>query len=157
MSPARTSVTVRPVSAFRGTITVPGDKSISHRYALIAALARGRSIIGNYAPGADCASTLDCLRALGVRIERPDAASVAIDGRGLRGLERPGGPLDTRNSGTTMRLLAGILAAHPFESVLVGDESLSRRPMRRVIEPLARMGADLSAAAGDRPPLRIRG
>lgn len=157
MSPARASVTVRPVSAFRGTITVPGDKSISHRYALIAALARGRSIIGNYAPGADCASTLDCLRALGVRIERPDATSVAVDGRGLRGLERPGDPLDTRNSGTTMRLLAGILAAHPFESVLVGDESLSRRPMRRVIEPLARMGADLSAAEGDRPPLRIRG
>jgi 3-phosphoshikimate 1-carboxyvinyltransferase len=147
-------VVARPASAVRGTLRVPGDKSISHRYALLAALASGRSIIGNYAPGADCASTLACLAALGVAI-RPTGgrSAVTIDGRGLRGLVAPAAPLDCGNSGSTMRMLAGVVAAHRFRCVLAGDRSLSRRPMRRVIEPLTRMGARLEAGEEGRPPL----
>jgi 3-phosphoshikimate 1-carboxyvinyltransferase len=154
---------VRPASAIRGLLRVPGDKSISHRYALLAALADGESTIANYAPGADCASTLDCLTALGAGvIRRPAAvagigATVTIDGRGLRGLLAPSAALDCGNSGTTMRLLAGVLAAHPFSATLAGDPSLSRRPMRRVMTPLARMGAIIDAGPGDRPPLTIHG
>ena len=155
-------VVVRPADRVRGTLRVPGDKSISHRYALLAALARGRSSITNYAPGADCASTLECLRALGVHIERPasgagDPSRVVIDGRGLRGLAPASAPLDCGNSGSTMRMLAGVVAAHTFSSTLMGDPSLSRRPMRRVMEPLSRMGARFEAAPGDRPPLVIHG
>ncbi|MEW6319929.1 MAG: 3-phosphoshikimate 1-carboxyvinyltransferase [Acidobacteriota bacterium] len=155
-------VTVHPASRVRGCLRVPGDKSISHRYALLAALADGRSTIANYAPGADCASTLACLAALGVAVTRQaDAAGaaprVAIEGRGLRGLAPTAEPLDCGNSGTTMRMLAGVLAAHPFPSRLVGDPSLSRRPMRRVVEPLARMGARLETGDGGRPPLVVHG
>jgi 3-phosphoshikimate 1-carboxyvinyltransferase len=137
-------------------LRVPGDKSISHRYALVAALADGRSRLSGYAPGADCGSTLACLQGLGVRISR-EAAAIHIEGRGLGGLAQPTGPLDAGNSGTTMRLLAGILAAHPFEATLVGDDSLSRRPMRRVAEPLARMGARVTTGPDGRPPLRLQG
>jgi 3-phosphoshikimate 1-carboxyvinyltransferase len=154
---------VKPASALRGVLRVPGDKSISHRYALLAALAEGESTIANYAPGADCTSTLACVEALGVDVIRgpsPNGATagpLTIRGRGHRGLAAPRAPLDCGNSGTTMRLLAGILAAHPFAATLIGDASLSRRPMRRVMTPLSRMGATLEAAAGDRPPLTIRG
>ena len=153
------SVVVHPTARVRGRVQVPGDKSISHRYALLAALAEGRSTIGGYAPGADCASTLGCLRALGVRVEgpaAPDGATVIIEGRGLRGLAPPAGPLDAGNSGTTLRLLSGALAGHPFTSVVTGDGSLRRRPMRRIIEPLSRMGARVTGD-GDRPPLTIAG
>jgi 3-phosphoshikimate 1-carboxyvinyltransferase len=141
---------------------VPGDKSISHRYALLAALASGRSTLNNYAPGADCASTLSCLSALGVPITRGAATAqgpgpVLVDGRGLRGLQAPGAALDCGNSGSTMRMLAGVLAAHGFTSTLAGDPSLSRRPMRRVIEPLTRMGAGFDSGPDGRPPLVIRG
>jgi 3-phosphoshikimate 1-carboxyvinyltransferase len=142
---------------------VPGDKSISHRFALLAALADGRSTIANYAPGADCASTLSCVAALGAIVSRSAARDedepplVAIEGRGLRGLRAAPEPLDCGNSGSTMRMLSGVLAGHPFLSTLIGDASLSRRPMRRVIGPLARMGAELTAGPGDRPPLTIRG
>jgi 3-phosphoshikimate 1-carboxyvinyltransferase len=111
--------------------------------------------IAGYSTGADCAATLDCLRALGASVRLAGDTVVEITGRGPRGLIQPDGPLDARNSGTTMRLLAGVLAAHPIQTVLVGDASLSRRPMRRVIEPLALMGARISAGDGDRPPLRI--
>ncbi|HSL21590.1 MAG TPA: 3-phosphoshikimate 1-carboxyvinyltransferase [Vicinamibacterales bacterium] len=151
--------TIHPATRLRGRIEVPGDKSISHRYAILAALAEGTSRLAGYAPGADCAATLACLEALGVSVRRgaPDAGALEIDGRGPRGLRAPSAPLDARNSGTTMRLLAGVLAAHPFESILEGDASLSRRPMRRVIEPLSLMGANVSGTAQDRPPLRIRG
>ncbi len=134
---------------------MPGDKSVSHRYALLAALADGTSQVTGYAPGADCAATLACLHALGASVRVTAETTVEVTGRGPRGLAPPAGVLDARNSGTTMRLLAGVLAAHPFDTVIVGDASLSRRPMRRVIEPLARMGARLSAGEGDRPPLRI--
>ncbi len=143
----------------RGRLRVPGDKSISHRYALLAALADGISRIEGYLPGADCLATLACLEALGVEIGRTrtgDVLTVVVEGRGVRGLRTPAGALDAGNSGTSMRLLAGMLAAHPFRSVLTGDASLSRRPMRRVIEPLTLMGASIASDHG-RPPLTIDG
>src|SRR5579872_7314082 len=127
------------VSRLTGTVRVPGDKSISHRYAMFAAIADGVSRLDGYAPGADCAATLACLERLGVRVDR--GPRISIEGRGLRGLRAPQGALDAANSGTSIRLFSGLLAAHPFTSVIGGDESLSRRPMRRVIDPLARMGA----------------
>ena len=127
------------VTRVAGRLRVPGDKSISHRYAMLAAIADGTSRLTGYAPGADCAATLACLEALGVRITRA-AGTITIEGLGLGGLRAPAGPLDAANSGTSMRLLAGLLAPHPFRTVIGGDASLSRRPMRRVIEPLTRDG-----------------
>jgi 3-phosphoshikimate 1-carboxyvinyltransferase len=147
---------VRPARRAAGRLHVPGDKSISHRYALFGALADGPTRIHGYSGGADCAATLSCLRALGVPIERAAPGEIAISGRGLGGLRPAPGPVDAANSGTTMRLLAGIAAGHPFRTVIVGDESLSRRPMRRVIEPLTRMGATITAEGG-KPPLTIDG
>src|SRR5262245_28590690 len=117
---------VTPAARAAGSVRVPGDKSISHRYALLAALADGQSVVEGYSPGADCAATLGCLRALGVSI-RADGATVTIDGRGLRGLEPSDTPVDAANSGTTLRLLAGIVSAHRFRTVLTGDASLRRR------------------------------
>jgi 3-phosphoshikimate 1-carboxyvinyltransferase len=139
----------------RGRIRVPGDKAISHRYAILAALASGPSRLSNYAPGADCHSTLACLRALGVGITE-DGTNVTVMGRGMGRLGRPSTPLDAGNSGTTMRMMAGVLAAHPFATTMIGDESLSRRPMRRVIEPLGIMGCRIESTEG-RPPLTIHG
>jgi 3-phosphoshikimate 1-carboxyvinyltransferase len=139
-----------------GAVQFPGDKSISHRYAMLAAIAEGPSEIHCYSSSADCQSTLDCLKALGVKIERKDNV-VKIEGVGLAGLRAPSRPLDAGNSGSTMRMLAGVLAGQPFRSVLVGDASLSRRPMKRVAEPLTRMGARIKTAEGDRPPLEIEG
>jgi 3-phosphoshikimate 1-carboxyvinyltransferase len=121
---------------------------------MLAAIADGRSVLSGYAPGADCAATLSCLEALGARITRGTA--IGIEGVGPAGLQAPDRPLDAANSGTSMRLLTGILAAQPFRTVIIGDASLSRRPMRRVIEPLTRMGATIHAADG-RPPLTIDG
>ena len=156
--PTGSQVVVQPATRIAGTIRVPGDKSISHRYALLAGLASGRSTLHNYAPGADCASTLQCLGAMGVEVHRADlAATIIVEGRGPRGLTPPGQPLDCGNSGSTMRMLAGVVAAHPFTSTLIGDGSLSRRPMRRVMDPLSRMGARIEATNGDRPPLTIHG
>lgn len=146
---------VAPARRLQGTVHLPGDKSISHRYALLGALADGVTTLTRYAPGADCASTLRVLAQLGADITR-DGTRVRIEGRGLRGLLPPDEPLDCGNSGTTMRMLTGILAAHPFDATLTGDASLSRRPMRRVIVPLQQMGATISAAQ-DRPPLHIGG
>ena len=156
-------VAVSPALRVAGVLRVPGDKSISHRYALLAAIADGRSTIANYAPGADCASTLACVGDLGAVVSRTPARAgdeppiVTIDGRGLRGLRAASGPLDCGNSGSTMRMLAGVVAAHPFLSTLLGDASLSRRPMRRIIGPLTQMGAVVTAGPGDRPPVAIRG
>ena len=135
---------------------MPGDKSISHRYAMLAALAPGRSRFDNFAPGADCASTLACVRNLGCTVTRDEKGAVTIDGLGAQ-LRAANQPLDCGNSGSTMRMLSGILAAQPFTSELVGDESLSRRPMKRIIEPLTQMGAKINATNGDRAPLRIEG
>jgi 3-phosphoshikimate 1-carboxyvinyltransferase len=142
------------VSRLAGTVRVPGDKSISHRYAMFAAIADGVSRLDGYAPGADCAATLACLERLGVRIQR--GPRIIIEGRGVRGFKPPAEPLDAANSGTSMRLLSGLLAAHPFTTVIGGDESLSRRPMRRVIDPLTSMGAAIESN-DSRPPLTIRG
>jgi 3-phosphoshikimate 1-carboxyvinyltransferase len=159
MAPSQT-VMVQPTSRVRGRVRPPGDKSISHRYALFAAIADGTSSISGYSTGGDCASTLACLRALGVAIEQTgrDEAGLGlrIYGRGLGGLQQAPSVLDCGNSGTTMRLLSGILAAHPFTSEVTGDESLRRRPMRRIIVPLERMGARIRSQEG-RPPLAIEG
>jgi 3-phosphoshikimate 1-carboxyvinyltransferase len=149
------AATVDPARHVRGRIRVPGDKSISHRYALLAALANGTSRLSNYSRGADCLSTLECLRGLGVDIA-DNSTTITLIGRGLGRLGSPSGPLDAGNSGTTMRLMAGVLGGHRFTSVLTGDASLSRRPMRRVMEPLGRMGATIEAVDGH-PPLTIRG
>jgi 3-phosphoshikimate 1-carboxyvinyltransferase len=146
---------VQPAKRLAGVIRVPGDKSISHRYAMLAALADGVSTIHGYSSGADCAATLRCLAGLGVPI-RQDGPALRVEGRGLLGLTAPAARLNAANSGTTMRLLSGIVAAHPFRTVLEGDDSLSRRPMRRVIEPLTRMGATIASRDGH-PPLTIDG
>ena len=159
------TATVKPARRVRGRLHLPGDKSISHRYALLAALADGPSVIAHYSSGADCAATLECLRGLGVRIDRrvelglassAPEIQVCIGGRGIRGLVAPEKPLNAQNSGTTMRLLSGIVAAHRFTTTMIGDASLSRRPMRRVIEPLQRMGAHIRST-DHRPPLTITG
>jgi len=147
---------VRPGKGVRGSVSLPGDKSISHRYAMLAGIAEGASRIENYSTGADCASTLGCMRALGVVWERKDASSVVeVQGRGLA-LAAPHVALDCGNSGSTMRMLSGIVAGQKFSSEMTGDESLSRRPMARVINPLTAMGARIESVEG-RPPLRIEG
>lgn len=149
------TVTVMPTARAAGHLTVPGDKSISHRYAMLAALAEGTSVLHGYLPGADCLATLACVRALGADVAR-DGDRVRIEGCGLDGLRAPASALDAMNSGTTMRLMTGILAAQPFRSVFIGDESLSRRPMDRIIVPLQQMGAHIDSTGG-RPPLTIHG
>src|SRR5206468_2814428 len=133
------AITIAPRSSASGRVRVPGDKSISHRYALLAAIADGESAISGYSPGADCAATLECLRGLGVAIRRTGASSMTIVGRGVGGLRAPASDLDAVNSGTTMRLLSGIAAGHSFRSVITGDASLQLRPMRRSIDPLVRL------------------
>src|SRR6185369_454573 len=145
-----------PASAITGAITLPGDKSISHRYAMISAIADGESRIHNYSTGADCHSTLGCVRSLGIEIEE-DGTEVVIHGRGLDGLRAPAADLDAGNSGSTIRMLSGILAAQPFSTRIFGDESLSRRPMQRIMRPLAEMGAEIRAREDKFPPLEIHG
>lgn len=147
---------LKPSRRLEGVVRLPGDKSISHRYALLASIAEGRSVLDNYSSGADCHSTLACLRALGVPVEVSGRA-VAIEGRGLHGFVPPAAELDAGNSGSTIRMLSGLLAGAPFTSRLAGDESLSRRPMQRIMTPLAQMGAKLSARDGKYPPLTIAG
>jgi len=150
-------VMVRPARNVRGTVGLPGDKSISHRYAMLAALADGSSRLENYSTGADCASTLGCLRSLGLKWIRKDGAENVIEmqGTGLS-LTAPSDVLDCGNSGSTIRMLSGIVAGQKFASEMAGDESLSRRPMERVIAPLTAMGAQVKSQNG-RPPLRITG
>ena len=147
---------IRPASAISGSLSLPGDKSISHRYALIGAIAEGDTHVANFSTGADCHSTLSCIRALGIDVEE-HGREVLIHGKGLDGLRPPANDLDAGNSGSTIRMLSGILAGQPFESSIFGDESLSRRPMQRVMKPLGQMGARISARDGQFPPLRIEG
>src|SRR5579863_4340046 len=147
---------ISPASSISGAISLPGDKSISHRYAMIAAVAEGETRIHNYSTGADCHSTLGCVAALGVDVEGFGTEFV-IRGKGLDGLRRPAADLDAGNSGSTIRMLSGILAAQPFQSRIFGDESLSRRPMQRIMKPLEEMGAHLRAREDKFPPLRIEG
>src|SRR5579863_458728 len=146
---------VRPARSIAGALRLPGDKSISHRYAMLAAIAEGTTRLENFSTGADCTSTLSCLAALGVELERKENG-VLIHGCGPK-LQPPKSLLDCGNSGSTMRMLSGILAGQEFSGELVGDESLSRRPMARIIAPLRAMGARIAANDGDRPPLRITG
>ncbi|MFA9462338.1 3-phosphoshikimate 1-carboxyvinyltransferase [Thiohalorhabdus methylotrophus] len=140
----------------QGTVQVAGDKSISHRAIMIGALADGVTRVEGFLAGEDCLATLAAFRSMGVRIEGPDAGRVTIHGVGREGLRAPEAPLDMGNSGTSMRLLAGLLAAQPFPSELTGDESLRRRPMGRVVSPLTSMGGQVAALGEEgRPPLRI--
>lgn len=148
--------TISPASCISGTVILPGDKSISHRYAMLAAIAEGTSTIENYSSGADCQSTLGAVEALGVKVER-DGRTVTVHGSGLDGLRKPAEPLDAGNSGSTIRMLSGILAAQKFQSRIGGDESLSRRPMERIMRPLAQMGARIQARDGRFPPLELDG
>jgi len=147
---------ISPARAISGPVELPGDKSISHRYAMLAALANGVSRIEHFSPAADCRSTLDCLKRLGAGVEQ-SGSTVKIKGAGLRGLRQSRRDLDAGNSGTTMRLLAGILAGQSFNSTITGDESLRRRPMRRIIDPLTQMGAEIRARDAGLAPLEIHG
>ena len=141
----------------RGSLVISGDKSISHRAVMFGSLATGTTEIEGFLPGEDCLSTIRCFRSMGVRIEQR-GSSVTILGRGLRELMPPAEALDCGNSGTTTRLLSGVLAAQRFSSVLTGDASIQRRPMKRVITPLCAMGADIKSISGnDCAPLSIRG
>ena len=143
--------------ALGGELRVPGDKSISHRAVMFAALADGVSTVRGFLEGEDTRATARAFATMGVRIEQPSASERIVHGVGLHGLRAPATAIDCGNAGTGMRLLTGILAGQAFDSTLTGDESLSRRPMRRVIEPLARMGAQIDAQDGGLPPLRVHG
>lgn len=149
---------IHPAAELYGTVAIPGDKSISHRAAMFAALAEGRSHVRNFLPGGDCRATLGVLRLLGVPIEEVSPTELFIEGVGLRGLQEPAGVLDCVNSGTTMRLMAGLLAGQPFFSVLTGSAQLVKRPMGRVVEPLRQMGAQIwGRQGGQLAPLAIQG
>jgi len=146
--------TVFPARAIDGIVTLPGDKSISHRYGMIAAIAEGKSSIANYATGADCQSTLACMQALGAKVERQADGITVIEGGALR---EPAGDLDAGNSGTITRMLTGILAGQSFTSRIIGDESVSGRPVDRVTKPLTTMGANIELRDGRYPPIVIHG
>src|SRR6202171_5773574 len=150
------NVIVRPARAVSGVVRIPGDKSISHRYAMLAAIAEGTSRFQNFSAARDCSSTLDCVSKLGCEWKRLEDGAIEVSGGGPR-LNAPAEVLDCGTSGSTMRMLSGILAGQPFTSELRGDESLSRRPMARIMRPLAEMGARIEAAEGGRPPLKIHG
>jgi len=147
----------RAGAPLRGTLAIPGDKSVSHRAVMFAALADGTSRIDGFLEGEDTRATAAIFARLGVRIETPSPSRRIVHGVGIDGLRAPDGPLDCGNAGTGMRLLAGLLAAQRFDSMLVGDASLSKRPMRRVTVPLAKMGARIDTEEGGVPPLRIHG
>lgn len=147
---------IHPVSHLSGTVTVPGDKSISHRAVMFGAIAKGTTKITNFLPGADCLATIECFRRMGIVITR-EGTSVTVHGRGLHGLSAPDTPLDVGNSGTTTRLISGILSGQPFETVLSGDASLNSRPMGRIMKPLSQMGASITSINENNcAPLKIR-
>lgn len=156
----QTTVVVRPAKDVRGVVRIPGDKSVSHRYAMLAGIAEGTSRFHNFSAALDCRSTLDCMSAMGCEWKRADsdAEGGVIEVRGVGPkLAAPLRRLDCGNSGSTMRMLSGILAGQEFPAELCGDESLSRRPMARIIKPLSEMGAKILSADGGRPPLKIHG
>jgi len=148
---------LKPGGKVTGTLRVPGDKSISHRSIMLGALAEGVTEISGFLEGEDALSTLNAFRAMGVNIEGPDQGRVRVHGVGLHGLQAPRGPLDMGNSGTSMRLLAGLLAGQNFPATLIGDVSLSKRPMERVARPLRLMGASVETQEGGRPPMTVAG
>ncbi|MEP6940272.1 MAG: 3-phosphoshikimate 1-carboxyvinyltransferase [Rudaea sp.] len=156
-SAARLDWTSSPAGPVRGEVRVPGDKSISHRAIMFASLADGTSRITGFLEGEDTRATAGAFARMGVNIETPSASERVVQGVGIDGLKQPDGAIDCGNAGTGMRLMAGLLAAQSFDSTLIGDESLSKRPMRRVTEPLATIGARIDSAAGGLPPLRIHG
>lgn len=147
----------KKINALRGEVTIPGDKSISHRAVMLGAISEGTTRITNFLRGADCLSTIACFRKMGIDIEEsPD--QILVHGKGLHGLQAPADILDAGNSGTTTRLISGILAGQSFESTLTGDASIQKRPMKRIITPLTMMGTDVESLSGDGcAPLRIRG
>ena len=147
---------VRPSGPLRGEIRVPGDKSISHRCVMLAAIADGDTRVTGLLEGEDVLATVAAFRAMGVRMEGPHGGEASIRGVGREGLRAPGADIDLGNSGTAMRLLAGLLAGQGFDCSLVGDDSLHRRPMRRITEPLSRMGARIDTGRGGTPPIRVR-
>ncbi len=147
---------VQAGGSLKGRIRVPGDKSISHRSIMLGSLAEGTTCVSGFLEGEDSLATLKAFRAMGVEIEGPDNGKVVIHGVGMHGLKSPEGPLDLGNSGTSIRLMSGLLAGQGFEVVMTGDSSLSTRPMRRVTEPLAQMGADIETAEGGTPPLHLK-
>ncbi|MBT8088448.1 MAG: 3-phosphoshikimate 1-carboxyvinyltransferase [Gammaproteobacteria bacterium] len=147
---------VTPSKIGDATVAVPGDKSISHRALMLGAIADGRTDVTGFLAGEDCLATLAAMRKLGVSIRQPSPTELSIDGVGLRGLRPPATELDLGNSGTAMRLMTGLLAGQPFDSVLTGDSSLNSRPMGRIIKPLSQMGAEIDSVDGC-PPLRIKG
>jgi 3-phosphoshikimate 1-carboxyvinyltransferase len=149
--------TISPASRLEGLVRLPGDKSISHRYAMLSAIAEGPSRIHNFSTGADPHSTLGCMQAMGIKVEKLPDGVVVVHGQGLDGLRAPTTDLDAGNSGSTIRMLSGILAAQPFTSRIFGDESLTGRPMQRIMKPLAEMGARIEARDGKFPPLTIHG
>ena len=149
-------LTIHPISYLRGTIDLPGDKSISHRYAILGALAEGRTRISNFSSSQDCQSTLNCLQALGATVRRVEN-EVTIDSPGWKHFRQPREVLDAQNSGTTIRLLSALLASSPFVSTIGGDDSLNQRPMKRIITPLTQMGAEIEARHEQYPPLKITG
>jgi 3-phosphoshikimate 1-carboxyvinyltransferase len=160
MTPKDLAEEICPARAISGAISVPGDKSISHRYAMLTALADGESRILNYSTGADCRSSLSCMETMGIThrfAERDGRQELIVRGRGARGLTPPIQYLDAGNSGTTIRMLSGVLASQRFDSEIGGDESLSRRPMRRILTPLEAMGANIRPTNEQFPPLQIRG
>jgi len=141
---------IRPARSFSGSLTVPGDKSISHRYALLAGLAEGTSHLSNFSTGADPHSSLFCVEALGAKVVRQDDGSIAVTGV-AGAFRQPSAALDCGNSGSTMRMLSGLIASHPHTFTLVGDASLTARPMERIRKPLSQMGAKIELTAGHAP------
>ncbi len=156
-SPSDLSFQVEPGGCLQGRVRVPGDKSISHRSVMLGAIAEGSTEVRGFLEGADALATLAAFRAMGVEAEGPEGGRLTIHGRGLHGLRAPRSDLDLGNSGTSMRLLCGLLAGQAFDTVLTGDASLQRRPMRRVTEPLARMGALIQTSDSGTAPLRVLG
>ena len=155
MTGALSAIRVRSGATLRGTVSVAGDKSLSHRALILGALAEGASHVRGWLPAGDTLATLRCVQALGIAVERADATTLTVRGRGLDGLRAPAAPLDCVNAGTAMRLLAGVLAGQPFASTLDGSEQLRRRPMRRITAPLRQMGAQIADTDGH-APLHIR-
>ncbi len=147
----------QPGGSLTGSARVPGDKSISHRSIMLGALAEGTTHIRGFLQGDDAIATLNAFRVMGVKIDGPDKGRVTVHGVGMQGLNAPSADLDLGNSGTSMRLLSGLLAGQKFDSTLTGDVSLSKRPMNRVIDPLTKMGADIESALNGTPPLMIKG
>lgn len=155
MSHSNLTYTVLPGGRLQGEVRVPGDKSISHRAVMFGALAEGVTEVTGFLTGEDCLCTMKAFQAMGVKIEQTGPTSLRVHGVGLRGLQAPAAPLDLGNSGTSMRLMSGLMAAQPFVTTLIGDASLSKRPMKRIIGPLEQMGAKIESNDG-KAPLRVK-